>query len=97
MNSPKDDGGPAFPIVAAPHLLAKQLSVKEYEKAVSGMSLRDWFAGMALQGIAYSATAVSIEAARNGLKCPVWDTSLWASQCYQVADAMLAERERRQL
>lgn len=49
-----------------------------------GMSLRDWFAGQALIGILGS---------RNGFLIDVGcdDAPEWA---YQIADAMLAEREK---
>ena len=36
----KNDGGPAFP-----------LYLSDYERICDGMSLRDWFAGMAIQGM----------------------------------------------
>lgn len=68
------DGGPAFPLQVAPN---------EYPESNvtvhSGMSLRDWFAGMALMtgicGDGIPASAVAIDA-------------------YAIADAMLAERGR---
>jgi len=50
-----------------------------------GMSLRDWFAGMALQGICTIDRRTS----------PIDDTQrITARTAYQLADAMLAERER---
>lgn len=57
------------------------------------MSLRDWFAGMALQGM------IASEAQGDGLM-PLWQgsESRWlaevASKAYLFADAMLAEREK---
>jgi len=48
-----------------------------------GMTLRDWFAGQALAGImAGDPDAITIQNCFN------------ASLCYQLADAMLAERAR---
>jgi hypothetical protein len=44
------------------------------------MSLRDWFAGAALQGLA----AVSLS------PCPA---ELLAHRAYEIADAMIAERK----
>ena len=70
MTTPKD-GGPAFPTALmsnGPH---------EY-----GMSLRDWFAGMALQGL-LAAPSTSGNAEQ------------FAGVAYCHADAMLAEREKK--
>jgi hypothetical protein len=64
---PVKDGGPAFPI---------QFGI--YDK---GMSLRDWFAGMALQGL-YASGDVTIGYEHNCL------------EAYKIADAMIAEREK---
>lgn len=63
-----DDGGPAFPD----------------DRSQVGMSLRDWFAGMALQGWNnYLPPAVSTT--RNG------DIAEWA---YSQADAMIERRKK---
>ena len=68
-------GGAAFPLVAEP-----------YQVRHEGMSLRDWFAGMALQGLTARIPpgdlgTVSIQ--------DIGDTA------YQLADAMLREREKQ--
>ena len=63
------DGGPAFPRQNDQHYQGEQ-----------GMSLRDWFAGMALGGYMVSDLAV------NG--------PLAAQMCYEIADAMIAERDK---
>lgn len=63
------DGGPAFPRPG-----------NEWE----GVSLRDWFAGMALQGMC----------AKLGINATA-DTPLIALASYRLASAMLAEREKR--
>lgn len=47
-----------------------------------GMSLRDWFAGQVLQGF------LTQEAER------AFPASIWAASSYEMADAMLAERDR---
>lgn len=60
-------GGPAFPRV-------------EDDAAWRGMSLRDWFAGMALQGLLANGTGLLAHEL--------------ASFVYFRADAMLAQRER---
>jgi hypothetical protein len=76
MTNKKPTGGPAFPIVVGPDL---------YD---TGLTIRDWFAGMALQGeLAGQFDSTS------------WDhdddsTKKLAARSYAVADAMLAEREK---
>jgi len=66
----KDDGGPAFPCGNTP-------------SEADGMSLRDWFAGMALSGIL----------ARGGTKDED-GAETNAMDAYASADAMLEEREK---
>jgi len=51
--------------------------------ACGGMTLRDWFAGQALAGT-------------NPFELSGWGDAEIAERFYQIADAMLAERERRQ-
>ena len=60
------DGGSAFPTEYLAH---------------SGMSLRDWFAGMALIGIMLQMKA---------------EAQLLTSLAYDIADAMLAEKEKQE-
>ena len=67
MNTQTNDGGPAFPIVSD-------------DLCAPGMTLRDYFAAAALQGmLAYYHGYGSFYA---------------AGSAYQYADAMLAERNR---
>lgn len=54
----------------------------DVERGWDGMSLRDWFAGQALAGL------VANDSARG-------DNAQFAIVAYALADAMLAERERR--
>lgn len=68
------DGGAAFPTPE-----------NEYQHHVHGMSLRDWFAGMALQGL-----CVSDRFQRNDDSNK--SQAVWA---YELADAMLAARKAK--
>ncbi len=70
-------GGPAFPSVTPPF---EDVPGVRY----SGMSLRDWFAGMTLQGIVASDADMNI----NNDKAAEWS--------YAQADAMIAQREKVQ-
>lgn len=69
----ENDGGRAFPRASGPS-----------GGANGGMSLRDWFAGMAMQH-PYTQTE---DADRDSEKAADW--------AYDVADAMLAEKRRRE-
>lgn len=75
MNTTQDDGGPAFPV---PTLEREYWDREQGEP--NGMSLRDWFAGMALQGL-LSNNETSYTPAEN------------AKEAYSFAAAMLAARE----
>ena len=69
-----NDGGPAFP-----HHFTQD-SVGDCK----GMTLRDYFAAKAMQGM------VAAEYEDN------MDPATWADEAYEVADAMLAAREPQQ-
>lgn len=74
MNSQINDGGQAFPIA-----YPESHSIK-----VSGMSLRDWFAGQALAGmIARQSVALIDDNALDYI----------AKRAVRLADALLAARE----
>ena len=73
MNQPINDGGPAFPNVP---------SDPQYLDWDKGMTLRDYFAAAALQGL-----LSSIE--QNQL----WNGEEVAVTCYRTADLMLKARE----
>ena len=68
------DGGPAFPVPAE---LCQDLTVQEQR----GMTLRDWFAGMAMQA------SRSRSSQYNS-----WDDL--AKDAYEIADAMIQERSK---
>ncbi len=64
------DGGPAFPIIHS--------GIVQRE----GMTLRDWFAGMALQGLCRACTDGWQSFAEEAM----------SKRCYEQADSMLKER-----
>ena len=74
------DGGPAFPNVWE-------------DNPSPGMSLRDWWAGLAMQGMMSDGNimdAVGIAAKIQGKTMRV----LLTEKAFETADAMLAERRR---
>ena len=73
----KNDGGPAFP-------LAEEMESGRLVATAYGISMRDWFAGIALQG--YLAKHSDV----NG-RSEYLDNA--AHIAYRQADAMLKERE----
>jgi hypothetical protein len=91
-----NDGGTAFPVIKTLGPGGKAGRLEDgYGSIVSegGMSLRDWFAGQSLAELVHGADS-------NGYWNPdnedVWPrAALVAMAAYQIADAMLAERERR--
>lgn len=74
------DGGPAFPETA-------YYDDKPYG-SISGMSLRDYFAGQALQGFLAAA------AHPQSVGITDLDSPKLAHDSYALADAMLAERDK---
>lgn len=78
MSTPTNDGGPAFPTTQRSTLDIPQ----------DGMALRDWFAGQALAGCLSNPVA---EWKGNNYREMMLDS---VSLCYQIADAMLAERAK---
>ena len=74
MTTPKD-GGPAFPSEGKDHGNPKYHS--------PGMSLRDYFAGLAMQALV---TKCGFPVDEDTIDC--------ADLSYKLADAMLAERDK---
>lgn len=72
--SERDDGGPAFPT---------EPNTQSGRFKHHGMTLRDWFAGLALRAVLDTDDYNIAEGRR-----------LLAINCYAIADAMLAERSR---
>lgn len=77
------DGGPAFPIVADGGPDSGLHPEIQY-----GMSLRDFFAGMAMQGILAANAQTHEEVTDQNVDYVV------AREAYRSADAMLAERSK---
>ncbi len=71
MNTPINDGGPAFPLISEDHRAIRHI----------GLSLRDYFAAAALQGM--------LSDPNNCTALP--ETAMYA---YRSADAMLIERAK---
>ena len=97
-------GGPAFPVqdqqaihaVAAAAIMGIEDSderdaayTKARAQAVGGMTLRDYFAGKALQGF------LATGAMEKGVRyvSPEVNEQAMAAACYALADAMLRARE----
>lgn len=81
MRTREGAGGPAFPLPAVPPTVSKNGEIfhhTAYEPPQYGMTLRDYFAAKAMQGLM----------ARIGTH----DVYLIAHDAYIMADAMLAER-----
>jgi hypothetical protein len=78
MNTQPNDGGPAFP------MMAHDSSIGEQSRPIYGMTLCDYFAGKAMEGIIKSAMAF------NAPKSSI------AIDAYEIADAMIAARERKE-
>ena len=74
-----DDGGGAFPAIRTSRAYDEGGSLYPDIYAAGGMSLRDWFAGMALQKLL-------------GEPCLTTDAKI-AKSAYEQADAMIAARK----
>lgn len=83
MSDSIDDGGQAFP---TPGL--SDLPNGDFIYPNSGMSLRDWFAGQMIAGLACHAFGMSDEELPK-------EASRCAAFSYAVADAMIEERAKR--
>jgi len=77
--SNQDDGGHAFPIPVG----EREFWDRESDGSPNGMTLRDYFAAAALQGLMNQAT--------NHRSIPIEETKY----CYSIADAMLAARKEK--
>ncbi len=82
MKSAKlNDGGPAFPMVLNVELNPDSNRTLGSIESTEGMSLRDWFAGMALNGL--------LSGEHFSLK-----NEVIVKMSYELADATIAQREK---
>ncbi|MDX4957269.1 hypothetical protein [Delftia acidovorans] len=81
MNEALKDGGPAYPM-ADPFVVSTPKNEAEVQRLAQGMSLRDHFAGLAMQGIC------SLHDQWG------WATEDIARGAYEMADLMLRAREK---
>ena len=93
MNTPINDGGPAFPRTKSTGNLSN--STTEIV-SVGGMSLRDWFAGQALAGLVPNGV-LQLEVIKAQIKRPGQE-AFSVGQClarytYDLADALLEARK----
>ncbi len=87
----KNDGGPAFPLNS--HVIEDLASMGRDEELTvgdvlhhPGMTLRDWFAGLAMQGMLSSNHNIPGSTEQN-------IDAIVAAEAYRTADFMLIERE----
>ena len=80
-DEPRDTGGPAFPFTPNEQMkLPDGTWDQNTEFGDPGMSLRDWFAGMAVANIEFAKHSENVV-----------EHAQWA---YGLADAMLAQRDK---
>ena len=79
----KQDGGPAFPCEVGPVADGYMLQTGDGKWRQPGMTLRDHFAGLAMQGIF----------ANQGINCTAAGDEVDAAVAYRIADAMIKVRE----
>lgn len=92
--TPTNDGGPAFPVPMFQRQADGQpMTAGDFFEGGNGMSLRDWFAGMALQGLCASMTEEESKENEHALSTVA---KHFAIASYGYADAMLAARERKE-
>ena len=97
MTTPTNDGGPAFPSSVEEYKCLKPLADKIYAFTgnTPGMSLRDWFAGQALAGVAsmpaFHSFIVEKQIKRPGREAATVGECV-AYYCCDLADAMIAVR-----
>lgn len=97
MNKNLKDGGPAFPITAYDHQSLAPKTIEETRRLLSGMSMRQHYAGLAMQGMVSSIhneaayQRLREHAARDGLNVSQWI----ARDSFKQADAMVVAGEQQ--
>ena len=88
MSNTKNTGGPAFPVEVAGYKSSKHVvdDLFEFSGTHPGMTLRDHFAGLAMQGMFANGTTIDVDG-----DYPFQNR---ATTCYMIADAMLKAREQ---
>lgn len=86
MSTKIEDGGPVFPGYPTRGTINEAGDVVPVLPHFAGMSLRDWFAGQAM-----TAVGALVTAGQHQLPAP--GPQGFASECYDLADAMLAARK----
>ena len=89
----RHDGGPAFPWGASVILDARGFEYAR-DNGNAGMTLRDWLAGEALRGSDWRGR---LDTLKGQGYLPPQILSTIATENYDMADAMLAEREKREV
>lgn len=94
--STADRGGPAFP--ALQFIVPNDLEARHVARLgeTQGMSLRDYFAGQVLMGLVSAETNATLAKARSTVADKMGQPieALMARECYEIADAMIAAREK---
>lgn len=86
-----NDGGPAFPVADYDHQTFVPKNIEETRRLLSGMSLRDYLAGLAMQSL------ISMDGAKvgdEGMQIPK-HSAIVAETAYAMADEMLKAREQK--
>jgi len=92
-----NDGGPAFPQPMTFSPNGQPTTPGMYFPDVNGMSLRDWFAGLALQGwLSGPCQGDVLDDYDHDPKAFSQHQKIVGETCYGYADAMLAARERKE-
>jgi len=95
-----NNGGPAFPVKGGMCFMLPPGTKDQYEamatdvkREYEGMTLRDWFAGQALNGIISSLDSKILAKVGRAGKAGELDDAIVKS-AYGCADAMIAERDK---
>ena len=84
------DGGPVFP---CKYVFGNPATGEIDKQNHTGMSLRDWFAGKALDGLIQRVAVITTDGTKLGTATINYD--LGAGIAYKYADAMLKQREMK--